>query len=74
MNNSSFWLLPVSSALLIGSFFVPGGAPAAGWTMYAPLSTQMGPGMDLCRSSRFTSPARRRSWIRSRRSAHSRSD
>ncbi|TPB72852.1 cytochrome c oxidase subunit I [Burkholderia pseudomallei] len=47
MNNFSFWLLPVSSALLIGSFFVPGGAPAAGWTMYAPLSTQMGPGMDL---------------------------
>src|SRR5712691_2232981 len=23
------------------------GAPAAGWTIYAPLSTQMGPGMDL---------------------------
>ncbi|WP_179106370.1 cbb3-type cytochrome c oxidase subunit I, partial [Burkholderia pseudomallei] len=36
MNNFSFWLLPVSSALLIGSFFVPGSAPAAGWTMYAP--------------------------------------
>lgn len=47
MNNLSFWLLPVSSILLLGAFFVPGGAPAAGWTMYAPLSTQMGPGMDL---------------------------
>lgn len=47
MNNLSFWLLPVSSILLVGSFWVPGGAPAAGWTMYAPLSTQMGPGMDL---------------------------
>src|SRR6202140_5055206 len=47
MNNLSFWLLPVSSVLLIGSFWVPGGAPAAGGTMYAPLSTQMGPGMDL---------------------------
>jgi cytochrome c oxidase subunit I len=47
MNNLSFWLLPVSSILMIGSFWVPGGAPAAGWTMYAPLSTQMGPGMDL---------------------------
>ena len=33
--------------LLVGSFFAPGGAPGAGWTMYAPLSTQMGPGMDL---------------------------
>jgi cytochrome c oxidase subunit I len=34
MNNLSFWLLPVSSVLLLGSFWVPGGAPAAGWTMY----------------------------------------
>jgi len=47
MNNLSFWLLPMSSVLLISSFWVAGGAPAAGWTMYAPLSTQMGPGMDL---------------------------
>ena len=29
------------------SFVVPGGAAAAGWTLYAPLSTQMGMGMDL---------------------------
>src|SRR6266852_2309921 len=47
VNNWSFWLLPVAAALLVGSFFVPGGANAAGWTLYAPLSTQMGPGMDL---------------------------
>ena len=47
MNNWSFWLLPAAACLLIGSFFVPGGAPAGGWTLYAPLSTQMGPGMDL---------------------------
>ena len=47
MNNWSFWLLPVAAILLVSSFFVPGGAPAAGWTIYAPLSTQMGPGMDL---------------------------
>jgi cytochrome c oxidase subunit 1 len=33
--------------LLVGSFFAPGGATAAGWTLYAPLSTQMGPGMDF---------------------------
>jgi cytochrome c oxidase subunit 1 len=32
---------------LVVSFFVPGGATAAGWTLYAPLSTQMGIGMDL---------------------------
>ena len=47
MNNWSFWLLPPAAILLVASFFVPGGAPAGGWTIYAPLSTQMGPGMDL---------------------------
>ena len=47
MNNWSFWLLPPAALLLIGSFFVPGGATAAGWTLYAPLSIQMGMGMDL---------------------------
>ena len=47
MNNLSFWLLPIASLLLVGSYFVPGGATAAGWTLYAPLSVQMGPGMDM---------------------------
>ncbi|MFT4173223.1 MAG: cytochrome c oxidase subunit I [Rhodocyclaceae bacterium] len=47
MNNWSFWLLPPAAILLIGSFFVPGGATAAGWTLYAPLSVQMGMGMDM---------------------------
>lgn len=47
MNNFSFWLLPVAASLLVASYFVPGGATAAGWTLYAPLSVQMGPGMDL---------------------------
>jgi cytochrome c oxidase subunit 1 len=47
MNNWSFWLLPPAAILLMGSFLVPGGATAAGWTLYAPLSVQMGPGMDM---------------------------
>ncbi len=47
MNNWSFWLLPPAAILLVGSFFVPGGATAAGWTLYAPLSIQMGMGMDM---------------------------
>lgn len=47
MNLWSFWLLPPAAILLIGSFFVPGGATAAGWTLYAPLSLQMGMGMDM---------------------------
>jgi cytochrome c oxidase subunit 1 len=47
MNNFSFWLLPPAAMLIVISFFVPGGATAAGWTLYAPLTVQMGPGMDL---------------------------
>jgi cytochrome c oxidase subunit 1 len=47
MNNFSFWLLPPAGLLLLGSFFAGGGATAAGWTLYPPLSVQMGPGMDL---------------------------
>ncbi len=47
MNNWSFWILPFAALLLILSFFTPGGAPGVGWTLYAPLSVQMGVGMDL---------------------------
>jgi cytochrome c oxidase subunit I len=47
LNNLSFWLLPPAAILLVVSFFAPGGAAAAGWTLYAPLSVQMGPGMDM---------------------------
>ena len=47
MNNFSFWLLPPAAILLVSSFLMPGGATAAGWTLYAPLSTQMGIGMDM---------------------------
>jgi len=47
MNNWSFWLLPPAGILLAGSMLVPGGAAATGWTMYAPLSLQMGMGMDM---------------------------
>jgi cytochrome c oxidase subunit I len=47
LNNWSFWLLPFAALLLVISFFVPGGATGAGWTLYAPLTVQMGPGMDL---------------------------
>lgn len=47
MNNWSFWLLPPAATLLILSLFMPGGGPAAGWTIYPPLSTQTGMGMDF---------------------------
>ncbi|MES2889273.1 MAG: cytochrome c oxidase subunit I [Pseudomonadota bacterium] len=46
MNNFSFWLTIPAAMLLVGSFFLPGGAPGGGWTMYPPLSYQMPPSMD----------------------------
>ena len=42
MNNFSFWLLPPAAILLTAAFFTTGGATGAGWTMYPPLSLQMG--------------------------------
>ncbi|MGA0023887.1 MAG: cytochrome c oxidase subunit I [Burkholderiales bacterium] len=47
MNNLSFWLLPPAAMLLIAAQFMPGGGAGVGWTLYAPLSTQAGPAMDL---------------------------
>src|SRR3954447_4336424 len=53
MNNISFWLLPFSFALLIGSMFVEGDSGGTGvgggWTLYAPLSTygSTGPAVDM---------------------------
>ncbi len=47
LNNWSFWLLPFAAVLLLAGFFMPGGAPGTGWTMYAPLSVQQGIGMDF---------------------------
>src|SRR5713226_317421 len=34
----SYWLLPIAGIMMLSSFLVPGGAFAAGWTGYAPLS------------------------------------
>src|SRR6185503_6882621 len=46
LNMLSFWTFLVSQALVIASFFVQLGSAAAGWTTYAPLSTNVGtPGM-----------------------------
>jgi cytochrome c oxidase subunit 1 len=47
MNNLSFWILPFAFTILLGSFFMPGGAPAAGWTMYPPLVLQSGDSMPM---------------------------
>ena len=42
MNNWSFWILPFAFTLLLMTLFLPGGAPAGGWTLYPPLSLQGG--------------------------------
>ena len=44
MNNFSFWILPFAFSLLLSTFFMSGGGPAGGWTLYPPLSLQMGDG------------------------------
>jgi cytochrome c oxidase subunit 1 len=47
LNNWSFWLLPFAATLLILAYFMPGGAPGTGWTLYSPLTVQQGIGMDF---------------------------
>jgi cytochrome c oxidase subunit 1 len=38
LNALSYWLLPIGGIMMLVSFVMPGGAFAAGWTGYAPLS------------------------------------
>jgi cytochrome c oxidase subunit I len=47
MNNWSFWILPFAFTLLLLTLFLPGGGPAAGWTLYPPLSLQGGSNVAL---------------------------
>ena len=42
VNNWGFWILPFAFAMLLSTLFLPGGAPAGGWTMYPPLVLQTG--------------------------------
>jgi cytochrome c oxidase subunit 1 len=46
LNMLSFWVFLASQALIVASFFTQLGSAAAGWTTYAPLSSNVGtPGM-----------------------------
>ncbi|HEX3264807.1 MAG TPA: cytochrome c oxidase subunit I [Candidatus Limnocylindrales bacterium] len=52
INALSFWMLPLGAVLLLMGFLTPGGAAAAGWTSYPPLTERLplsspGPGQDL---------------------------
>jgi cytochrome c oxidase subunit 1 len=42
LNMLSFWTMAAATGTLVASFFVPQGAPQAGWTAYATLSTAIG--------------------------------
>ena len=48
MNMLSFWVYLLSVIILLASFFVPGGATGAGWTLYPPQAISAGTaGSDL---------------------------
>jgi len=48
LNMLSFWVYLLSVIILLASFFVPGGATGAGWTLYPPQAIAEGtPGVDL---------------------------
>ncbi|MBW4595147.1 MAG: cytochrome c oxidase subunit I [Brasilonema angustatum HA4187-MV1] len=40
LNAVAFWMVPVAGALLMASFFLPGGPAQAGWWSYPPVSLQ----------------------------------
>src|SRR5947209_8333959 len=40
INALSYWMVPIAGLLMMSGFLVKGGAAAAGWTGYAPLSEQ----------------------------------
>ena len=43
INALSFWLLPVGGLTILSGFLAKGGAAAAGWTNYVPLSDSWAP-------------------------------
>ena len=45
LNNWSFWILPFAFTMLLSTLFFESGGPAAGWTLYPPLSLQGGNSM-----------------------------
>ena len=45
LNNWSFWILPFAFTMMLSTLFFESGGPAAGWTLYPPLSLQGGDSM-----------------------------
>jgi heme/copper-type cytochrome/quinol oxidase subunit 1 len=42
MNMASFWAYATGGAIMLASFFVPGGPTGAGWTLYPPQAISAG--------------------------------
>ncbi len=42
LNNWSFWIMPFAFTIMLSTLFMDSGGPAGGWTLYPPLSLQMG--------------------------------
>jgi len=42
LNNWSFWIMPFAFAIMLSTLFMDSGGPAGGWTLYPPLTLQMG--------------------------------
>jgi cytochrome c oxidase subunit 1 len=47
INMASYWSYFLGGVVMLGSFFVPGGAAQSGWTSYAPLADIAGSGQTL---------------------------
>jgi cytochrome c oxidase subunit 1 len=47
LNMASYWSYFVGGVVMLGSFFVPGGAAQSGWTSYAPLANIAGTGQSV---------------------------
>lgn len=42
LNNWSFWIMPFAFTIMLSTLFMDSGGPAGGWTLYPPLTLQMG--------------------------------
>src|SRR5687767_9433161 len=47
INMASYWFFALGGLIMLGSFFVPGGAAQSGWTSYAPLANLAGAGQTV---------------------------
>src|SRR5881296_1464847 len=69
INMASFWSALLAGLIMLAGFFVPDGAPRAGWTSYAPLSAR--PDLSALPTARCCGASRSCSWGSRRSSGRS---